>query len=111
MARKTETGKRRTGKRQAVQIKRKLDAETDFLGKKLDALMAVARSAEAGVKGSSVQQLRLLKRKHAEVRRSVAKFARQSAAASGAMKTGLQKAWLDIETAVRQATKRFRETT
>jgi hypothetical protein len=48
--------------------------------------------------------------KQAAAKRALAHFGRQSAAASGPMKEGLRKAWKDLESAVRQATKRFRET-
>jgi hypothetical protein len=48
--------------------------------------------------------------KQAAAKRALAKLGRQSAAASGPVKSGLRKAWRDIEAAVRQATKRFRET-
>lgn len=72
--------------------------------------MAAARKTEASVRASSVKQLAMLKQKHAQAKVRLAKLSRQSAAASGPMKAGLRKAWRNIELAVRQATKRFRET-
>jgi hypothetical protein len=90
--------------------KSRLDAEMRTLGRKMDRLIAAARKAEGKLRASSVVQLRRLKVKQAQAKRSLGKLGRQSAAASGPMKTGLRKAWRDIEAAVRQATKRFRET-
>jgi hypothetical protein len=40
----------------------------------------------------------------------VARLGRQSAAASKPILAGLQKAWRDVELAVQQSAKRFRET-
>jgi hypothetical protein len=90
--------------------KRKLDAETKNLGRKLDQVMASARKAEASVRAGSARQLAVLGRKQAQARVVLAKLGRQSAAASAPLKSGLRRAWRDLEAAVRQASKRFRET-
>jgi hypothetical protein len=111
MAGKRKTAKRKVAKKRAAPSRRMLAAETEYLGKRLDDLKAAARSAEAGVKTSTEQQIRLLKRKHVEVKQALERLTRQSVAASTTMTTGLQKAWRDVEVAVRLATKRFRETT
>lgn len=90
--------------------KSRLDAEMRSLGRKMDELVAAARKAQGKLRASSAVQLRRLKVKQAQAKRALGKLGRQSAAASGPMKSGLRKAWRDIEAAVRQATKRFRET-
>ncbi|HUG79123.1 MAG TPA: hypothetical protein VML57_16705 [Burkholderiales bacterium] len=90
--------------------KSRLDAEMRTLGRKMDGLIAAARKTEGRLRASSAVQLRKLKVKQAAAKRALAKLGRQSAAASGPVKSGLRKAWRDIEAAVRQATKRFRET-
>ncbi len=46
----------------------------------------------------------------AQAQQALAKLGRQSAAASAPILAGLHKAWRDIELAVRQSAKRFRET-
>jgi isocitrate dehydrogenase len=76
--------------------------------KKRDALITV--KASKGARSSPMIQLRQVKRTQLTVERALAKLARQSVAASGPLLAGLQKAWRDIEVAVRQAIKRVRET-
>jgi len=97
-------------RRKAAPTQGSLQAEMRRLGKQLDALMASARSAEAGVRAKSLAQLRKLKVKQAAAQKTLARLGRQSAAASGPLKAGVRKAWRDIEAAVRSATRRFRET-
>ncbi|TAK83734.1 MAG: hypothetical protein EPO20_16930 [Betaproteobacteria bacterium] len=75
-------------KRKAAPSQRSLEAEMRRLGKQLDALMASARSAEAGVRAKSLAQLRKLKIKQAAAQKTLAKLGRQSAAASGPLKAG-----------------------
>ena len=82
-----------------------LEAEARELGKRLDALVARARKAEAGARVSAMRQIRMVQRQQA-----LAKLGRQSAAASAPILAGLHKAWRDIELAVRQSAKRFRDT-
>jgi chromosome segregation ATPase len=86
-----------------------LEAELKQLSKRLDALLVKARSAEASVRAGTTTQLRRLQSKQAEAKTRLAKLGRQTAAASGPIKSGLKKAWRDIDTAVRKATQRFRE--
>ena len=57
-----------------------------------------------------MRQIRKLQRQQAQAKQALAKLGRQSAAASAPILVGLQKAWRDIELAVRQSAKRFRET-
>jgi hypothetical protein len=89
---------------------RYFQAEARELGKRLDALAAQARKAEADARASAMQQIRVLQRQQAQAKQALVKLGRQSAAASGPILVGLQKAWRDIELAVRQSAKRFRET-
>ncbi|MDH4325034.1 MAG: hypothetical protein OEW90_12935 [Betaproteobacteria bacterium] len=87
-----------------------LRKEVRAVGKQLDWLMAEARKAEKTARASAVRELHVLKRKQAAANRALAKLGRQSAAASAPLVAGLQKAWHDVELAVRQANRRFRET-
>jgi hypothetical protein len=87
---------------------RRLEAEARELGRRLDALVARARKAEAGARVTAMRQIRELQRQQAK--QALARLGRQSAAASGPILVGLQKAWRDIELAVRQSAKRFRGT-
>jgi len=80
------------------------------VGKRLDWLMAEARKAEKSARATAVRDLELLKRKQAAANRALAKLGRQSAAASAPLVAGMQKAWHDMELAMRQASKRFRQT-
>jgi hypothetical protein len=57
-----------------------------------------------------MQQIRVLQKRQAAARVVLAKLGRQGAAASGPILVGLQKAWRDIDVAVREGAKRFRET-
>ncbi len=89
---------------------RYLEAEARELGKRLDALLVQARTAEADARARALRQIRGLQRQQAQAKQALARLGRQSAAASGPILVGLQKAWRDIELAVRQSAKRFRET-
>lgn len=97
-------------KRKTGSPHRRLHAEMRQLGKRLDALMLATRRAEARVRSSSREQMRKLKAKQTLAKRRLAKLGRRSAAAGGPLKAGVRKAWRDIETAVKRATRRFRET-
>ncbi len=87
-----------------------LEAEARELGKRLDALVARARKAEAGARVSAMRQIRMVQRQQAQAQQALAKLGRQSAAASAPILAGLHRAWRDIELAVRQSAKRFRDT-
>ena len=67
-------------------------ARTRVLRKRLTALIANANKAQAAA------------------RKALAKLGRQGAAASGPILGGLQKAWRELDVAVRAGAKRFRET-
>jgi hypothetical protein len=97
-------------KRKVTSKARKLQAELGSLGKKIDAVAAEVRKTEAAARAGTLQQLRLLQRKQAAARRALARLGRQSAAASVPIMAGLQKAWHDIDLAIGQGIKRFRQT-
>jgi hypothetical protein len=96
--------------RKAPATRRKLESEARELGRRLEALITQARKAEAGARASAMRQIRLLQRQQAQAQKVLAKLGRQGAAAGEPILVGLQKAWRNIDVAVRQAAKRFRET-
>jgi len=97
-------------KRKTTTNRRSLEAEARVIGKRLDALLAQARTAEAEARTTAMRQIRGLRQQQAAAQRALARLGRQGAAASGPILVGLQKAWRDIELAVRQSAKRFRDT-
>jgi hypothetical protein len=106
MARKRKS----SAKKRTLASRLNLRKEVQAVGKRLDWLMAEARKAEKSTRATAVRDLKLLKRKQAAANRALAKLGRQSAAASAPIIAGLQKAWHDMELAVRQASTRFRQT-
>jgi transposase InsO family protein len=106
MARKRKS----SAKRRKALSRLNLRKEVRAVGTRLDRLMAEARKAEKSARATAVRDLQLLKRKQAAANRALAKLGRQSAAASAPLVAGMQKAWHDMELAVRQANKRFRQT-
>jgi hypothetical protein len=90
---------------------RKMDAKARALGKKLNTLMAKARKAEASTRKSAARHVQTLRRQQAVAKKALSKLGRQSKAASGPILTGLQKAWREMDIAVRQGARRFRSTT
>jgi len=97
-------------KRGSDPTSRKMEGEFRQLGKKLDGLIARSRGTEAKARARYAKQIKALKAKQAQAKTALAHLKRQSAAAGGPLKAGLRKAWRDIEDAVKEATKRFRET-
>lgn len=102
--------KRKAKSASTAPVTRKMEAELRAAGRRVSALMANARRAEAAARATTLKQIRELQRQQASAQRSLAKLGRQSAAASGPILAGLQQAWRDIEVAVRQGAKRFRDT-
>ena len=98
------------GKRSTDPTGKKMEGEFRQLGKKLDGLISRSRGAEARARARYEKQIKALKVKQAQAKVALSRLRRQSAAASGPLKTGVQKAWRDIEEAVKEATRRFRET-
>jgi len=106
MARKRKA----TAKKRAAASRIDLHGEMRAVGKQIDWLMAEAKKAEASARKGAERELRALKRRQAQAQKALAKLGRQSAAASGPLIAGLQKAWQDMGLAMHQATKRFRQT-
>jgi hypothetical protein len=79
--------------------------ELRTLGQKLDALVTRARRTEREAEARYARQLKALRARQAQ-----AKLRRRSAAATPPLKSGLQRAWSDLNKAVRQAATRFRST-
>ncbi|MDA1118823.1 MAG: hypothetical protein O2979_12675 [Proteobacteria bacterium] len=97
------------GKRKAAS-RLNLHKEVRAVGKQLDWLMAEAHKVENSARAGIVRELQVLKRKQAAANQALAKLGRQSAAASAPLVAGMQKAWHDMGFAVRQASRRFRQT-
>ena len=88
----------------------RMESEFRELGRKLDGLVGKSRVAETRVRAKYAKQIKALKTKQAAAKLTLDRLKRQSAAAGAPLKAGFKKAWRDIDAAVRQATKRFRET-
>jgi hypothetical protein len=97
--------------KKASATSRTADARARALGKKLNALIAQARKVEAGTRKGAARQIQMLRRQQAVAKKALSKLGRQSKAASGPILAGLQKAWRNMDVAVRQGAKRFRSTT
>lgn len=89
---------------------RKTQKELRTLGQRLDKLIGQAKRTEREVETRYAKQIRGLRLKQAQAKRAVQKLRRRSAAAAPPLKSGLQRAWADLNDAVRQATARFRKT-
>lgn len=109
-ARTTKAPAKKASARKAPVRKPALDPESRELGKKLDQVLAKSRKVEAQLRAQYKRQLKTLKGKQTVAKKALAHLGRRGAAASAPMKSGLRKAWKDVESAVRQAMKRFRET-
>ena len=84
--------------------------ELHTLGQRLDKLLREAKRAERDVESRYAKQIRALRLKQAQAKRAVQKLRRRSAAAAPPLKSGLQRAWADLNDAVKQAAARFRKT-
>ena len=85
-------------------------AKARVLRKRLNTLIARARKAEKVARMQAKRQVEVLRKRQAAARVALAKLGRQGAAASGPILGGLQKAWRELDVAVRAGAKRFRET-
>jgi hypothetical protein len=99
MARKTVKSSSRTA-----------DKALRTLGQRLDRLIAQAKRTEREVETRYAKQIRALRLKQALAKRAVQKLRRRSVAAAPPLKSGLQRAWADLNDAVKQAAARFRKT-
>ena len=88
----------------------KSEKELRTLGQRLDTLIAQAKRTERDAESRYAQQLKALRAKQAQAKTAVAKLRRRSAAAAPPLKAGLQRAWADLNDAVKQAAARFRKT-
>jgi len=89
----------------------KAQQELRTLGQRLDKLIGRAKRAERDVESRYARQIQALRAKQAQAKKAVQKLRRRSAAAAPPLKAGLQRAWADLNDAVRQAAARFRKTT
>jgi len=88
----------------------KADKALRTLGQRLDKLIGQAKRTEREVETRYAKQIRALRLKQALAKRAVQKLRRRSAAAAPPLKSGLQRAWADLNDAVKQAAARFRKT-
>jgi predicted nucleic acid-binding Zn-ribbon protein len=88
----------------------KTDKALRTLGQRLDKLIGQAKRTEREVETRYAKQIRALRLKQALAKRAVQKLRRRSAAAAPPLKSGLQRAWADLNDAVKQAAARFRKT-
>lgn len=84
--------------------------ELRTLGQKLDALIGQAKRTEREAEARYAKQIKALRTKQAQAKKAVDKLRRRSAAAAPPLKSGLQRAWADLNDAVKQAAARFRKT-
>jgi tRNA U34 5-carboxymethylaminomethyl modifying GTPase MnmE/TrmE len=96
-------------KRKATSGK-KTTQELKTLRQKLDSLLGQAKRAERDVQARYAKQMQALRVKQAQAKKAVQKLGRRSAAAAPSLKAGLQRAWADLNDAVRQAAANFRKT-
>jgi len=97
-------------KRKATSGK-KTKQELQTLRQKLDALLGRAKRTEREIEKGYARQKQALRVKQAQAKKAVQKLRRRSAAAAPSLKAGLQRAWADLNDAVRQAAANFRKTT
>lgn len=89
---------------------RAADKALRTLGQRLDKLIAQAKRTEREVETRYAKQIRALRLKQALAKRALQKLRRRSVAAAPPLKSGLQRAWADLNDAVKQAAARFRKT-
>lgn len=97
-------------KRKAPAANKASAAKARALRKRLNATIAKARSAQVAARKSAARQIKILQKRQAAARVVLARLARKGGAASGPILSGLQKAWRELDVAVRAGAKRFRET-
>lgn len=89
---------------------KRMESEFRKLGKNLDGLIVKTRRAEADARVKYARQLKALKARQEQAKAILARLRRRSTAAGGPLKVGVKKAWSDLSAAVREASKRYRET-
>jgi ABC-type transporter Mla subunit MlaD len=95
-------GKGKLNKRAAKELR--------AMRKRLDSTLAQAKRTEKQVAKLYAQQRQNLRARQAQAKAALARLRRQSAAAAPALKSGVQRAWSDLNSAVREAAARFRKT-
>jgi hypothetical protein len=95
-------------KRKAKAAKAGGDKALHTHGKRLDALISQARKTEQQAAKMYARQRRVLRVKQAQAKKALARLRRRSAAATPPLKAGLQRAWSELNAAVREAAARFR---
>jgi hypothetical protein len=95
-------------KRKAVTKSKRTEKELLTLRQRLDALMVRAKRTERQVEKAYTKQRQALRARQARAQKAMQRLRRQSAAAAPVLKTGLQRAWADLNAAVKEAATRFR---
>jgi site-specific recombinase len=88
----------------------RMESKFRKLGLKLDHLIVKTRRAEADARVKYARRLKTLKARQEQARMVLAKLRRRGSAAGGPLKTGVQRAWSELSAALREAAKRYRET-
>jgi hypothetical protein len=95
-------------KRKAAPRKMRTEKELLTLRQRLDALLARAKRTERQVEKAYVKQRQALRVRQAKAQQALQRLRRRSAAAAPPLKSGLQRAWADLNAAVKEAASRFR---
>ena len=96
--------------RKRASASKKTEQELRTLGQRLDALIGRARRTEREAQARYAKQIQALRAKQAQAKKAVHKLRRRSVAAAPPLKAGLQRAWADLNDAMKQAAARFRKT-
>lgn len=89
---------------------RHMESKFRKLGLKLDRLIVKTRRAEVDARAKYARQLGTLRLRQEQAKRILARLRRRGSAAGGPLKTGFHRAWRELSAAVREAAKRYRET-
>ena len=83
--------------------------EARVLRQKLEKLLGQARRAEREFQVRYARQIRVLRVRQAQAKKAIRKLGRRSAAAAPSLKTGVQRAWAELNDAVKKAAAEFRK--
>jgi tRNA U34 5-carboxymethylaminomethyl modifying GTPase MnmE/TrmE len=97
-------------KKRKAAASKKTTQELRTLRQRLDALLGRAKRTERQIEARYAKQMQVLRAKQAQAKTAAQKLRRRSAAAAPPLKAGLQRAWADLNDAVRQAAAIFRKT-
>lgn len=87
---------------------KRTEKELRTLRQRLDALIARAKRTERQVARVYAKQRQALRARQAKAKLALQRLRRQSAAAAPPLKAGLQRAWTELNAAVKEAATRFR---